>query len=130
MKANQCLKLGKKSVQELWLHVQVGDHPLAEHLLDHLEQLAVVLLCHYELINMLLSFRLMWLQCRSHSFRDRGSPGFWLLFLYSQEWVCVQISQGNWETLGKLLRGQELRVEQVLSVTLNILSVLRRFTKE
>ena len=130
MKANQCLKLGEKSVQELWLHVQVGDHPLAEHLLDHLEQLAVVLLCHYELINMLLSFRLVWLQRRSHSFRDRGSPGFWLLFLYSQEWVCVQISQGNWETLGKLLRGQELRVKQVLSVTLNILSVLRRFTKE
>ena len=52
--ADKGVELWEQAVQQLGLHVQVGGHPLAEHLLDHLEQLAVMLLRDNELVHMLL----------------------------------------------------------------------------
>ena len=49
MNTDQGIELGEQAVKEFRLHVQVGGHPLTEHLLDDLEQLTVMLLSDDEL---------------------------------------------------------------------------------
>ena len=59
MNTDQGIELGEQAVKEFRLHVQVGCHPLTEHLLDDLEQLTVMLLRDYELVDVLLSLGLV-----------------------------------------------------------------------
>ena len=63
MQTDQGVQLGEETVQQLRLHVQIVGHPLAEHLLDHLQQLTVMLLCDDELVDMFLTLGFMRLQC-------------------------------------------------------------------
>ena len=103
MQTDQGVQLGEETVQQLRLHVQVVGHPLAEHLLDHLQQLTVMLLCDDELVDMFLTLGFMRLQCRGHAFRNRSSPGLGFLSLNPQERISFEISQRYRETIRKLL---------------------------
>ena len=129
MKSYQSVQLRKESVQQIRLHIQVCRHPLAEHLLDHLQQLTVMLLRDDELVDVLLTLGLVSLQSRGHSIRHGGRPGLGLLPLDPQEGVGVEVAEADGESLGKLFRRQELCVKKILSVSIHLFSVLSRFTK-
>ena len=129
MKIDQSVELRKESVQQLWLHVQIVGHPLTEHLLDHLQQLTMVLLSDDELVDVLLSLGFVRLQGGCNSFRNSGRPSLRLLSLNPQEGICVKIAETNGEAVRKFLGRQKLRVQKVLPVTINLLSLLSGFAR-
>ena len=111
MKIDQSVQLRKQPVQQVGLHVQVGRHPLAEHLLDHLQQLTVMLLRDDELVDVLLTLGLVLLQSGGHAVRYRGRPGLGLLPLDPQEGVRVQVTEADGETFRELLRRKQLCIK-------------------
>ena len=125
VEVDEGVQLREQPVQQLGLHVQVGRHPLAEHLLDHLQQLAVVLLRDDELVDVLLPLGLVLLQRRGHAVWHGGRPGLGLLPLDPERGVRVQVAEADGEGLGEVLGGEQLRVQEVLPIPVNILANIR-----